>query len=139
MAIYLICCGSVVYSDQLVSIHVQVIHASNEKDYIDSRISGSINDFQSVFRYSAYTLLNEKIVKIGMRETGSISLTGNRLMQITPQNIIGGQRVKLTLQISENGKSIFNTTVQLQKKRSMIVGGPKHHNGVLLFTIMSDF
>jgi hypothetical protein len=75
---------------------------------------------------------------LAMKETGTVSLPGDRVLKITPVKI-EGDRVELQLMILKKEKEIFQTVSQLLNHSSIIVGGPKYKDGYLLFNISASF
>lgn len=120
------------------NIVVKTVLASQGPRYIDPNLSALIKELQSVFRYSSYRLLSQDSMKLGMREKGKVLLPGNRVLKITPVQI-KGDRIQLGLVIFKKKKQIFKTVIQLLNNSSIIVGGPKHKGGYLLFVIFSSF
>ncbi|HBF42166.1 MAG TPA: hypothetical protein DDW42_00785 [Desulfobacteraceae bacterium] len=121
-----------------VSIVVKTILASQGSKFIDPNLSAVIKELQSVFRYSSYRLLNQNSMNLGMGEKGTVLLPGNRVLRIMLLGI-AGKRVQLRLAIFKKKKKIFQTVTQLLNKNSIIVGGPRHRGGYLLFNIFTSF
>jgi hypothetical protein len=121
-----------------IAINVRTVLASQESSYLDPRLSSLTKELQSVFRYSSYRLLSEDHVGLSMKETGTVSLLGNRVLKITPMQVIG-DRIELKLVILKEKKQTFQTIIQLLNQRSLTVGGPKHKDGYLLFNISAAF
>ena len=112
--------------------------ASQGSEYLDPRLSDLIEELKSVFRYSSYRLLSENSVDLAMRETGTVSLPGKRVLKITPAQV-SGNRVEMELVIFKHNKEIFQTVIQLLNQSSIIVGGPEYQEGYLLFNISAAF
>jgi len=121
-----------------IAIDVKTVLASQESEYLDPSLSSLIKELQSIFRYSSYRLLSEDHVGLTMNETGTVSLPGNRVLKITPMQVVE-DRVELKLVILKKKKQIFETLIKLLNHRSLTVGGPKHQGGVLLFNISASF
>ncbi len=121
-----------------VDIRVITILASQDSNFIDPSLSSTVRELRAVFRYSSYRLISRNRLRLNLKETGTISLPGGRLLRITPSNI-RGNRVELRLGIFKSRQQIFRTTVQLRNRGSMTVGGPKHKGGYLLLNISSSF
>lgn len=119
-----------------VEVVVKTIQASSESGYLDPRLSPLIEELQSVFRYSSYRLLSEDAMTLRKGQIGRVGLPGSRVLRITPKGLANG-RIALKLQISKGGKQIFQTQVQLLNRGSIIVGGPQHGAGTLLFRIFA--
>ena len=127
-----------VWAERPVHIVVETVLASQGSPYLDPRLSNLIEELQSVFRYSSYRLLSQTPMDIRMGETDMVSLPGNRVLKITPTKV-AENRVELQLVISKDKNQIFQTMVQLLNHGSIIVGGPKHKDGYLLFNISASF
>ncbi len=121
-----------------VDISVITILASQDSNFIDPSLSSTVRELRAVFRYSSYRLISRNRLRLNLKETGTISLPGGRLLRITPSNI-RSNRVELRLSIFKSRQQIFRTTVQLRNRSSMTVGGPKHKGGYLLLNISSSF
>jgi len=125
-------------AEQNISITVRTVLASQESEYLDPRLSSLIKELRSVFRYSSYRLLSQEPLNLATRETGALSLPGNRVLKITPLRATGN-RIELQLVILKKQKQIFETEIQLLNRGSIIVGGPKYEDGYLLFNISAWF
>jgi hypothetical protein len=121
-----------------VNVAVKTVLASQGSEFIDPELAGLAQELQSLFRYSSYRLLSKDRLSLSVRETGTVSLPGNRVLKITPAGV-EGKRVELQLVILKKEKQIFETVIQLLNKGSIIVGGPKHKDGSLLFNISASF
>jgi len=126
------------WAETRLSIVVKTVLASNDSTHIDPRIPGLTQKLQSVFRYSSYRLLSQDSLDIGMGETGTVSLPGKREMKITPVRIMGN-RVELKLLIFKKKRQIIQSTIQILNHGSIVVGGPQHKGGYLLFDIFNSF
>lgn len=120
------------------NIVVKTVLASQGPKFIDPNLSALVKELQSVFRYSSYRLLGQNSMNLGMTEKGKVMLPGNRVLKITPLRI-KGDRIQLGLVIYKKKKQIFKTVIQLLNNSSIIVGGPRHKGGYLLFIIFSSF
>jgi hypothetical protein len=126
------------WAAEKVHVAVNTVLASQGSQFMDPELSGLVKELQSLFRYSSYRLLGKDRLALNIRETGTVSLPGKRLLKITPTDV-QGKRVELQLVILKKKKQIFETVVQLLNKGSIIVGGPKHKDGSLLFNISASF
>lgn len=121
-----------------IDIAVRAVLASQDPVYLDPRLSDLVEELQSVFRYSSYRLLSEKRLDLALKETGMVSLPGDRILKIRPVQM-AGNRVELELVIFKKDKEIFQTVTQLLNHSSIIVGGPEYKDGYLLFNISAAF
>ena len=93
-----------------IAVDVRTVLASQESEYLDPKLSSLIKELQSIFRYSSYRLLSEDDVGLSMKETGTVSLPGNRVLEITPLQI-EGDRMEFRLVILKKKKEI---AIQIQ-------------------------
>ena len=121
-----------------IDIDVKTILAAQGNKFLDPRLAPLIKEMQTVFRYTSYRLLQSDHISMGIQESRSVALEGNRSLTVTTLRIIGN-RAELQLEILKNRKQIFQTRIQLLNNGSIIVGGPKYKDGYLLFSISNSF
>ena len=121
-----------------INITVKTILASQEEAFVDPRLNDIVKELQSVFRYTSYRLLSRQGMQLNMKQTGTVSLPGGRILKITPINT-SGNRAQLTVEILKGKRRVFQTTIQLVNRGSMTVGGPQHGKGYLLLNISNYF
>jgi len=121
-----------------VSIEVKTVLASSGETYLDPRLAEMARELQGLFRYTSYRLLGRDRLTLQPRQTGSVALPGNRRLQITYRGV-DSRRVELLLEMFKDRNSVFETSIRLNNRSSIIVGGPRYENGYLLFNIYSAF
>ena len=121
-----------------VSIEVKTVLAASGDSYLDPQLSEMAAELQGLFRYTSYRLLGKNRLTLQPRQTGSVTLPGNRRLQITYQGV-DNQRVELLLKMFKNRSSVFETSIRLKNRSSIIVGGPRYEKGYLLFSLYSAF
>ncbi len=121
-----------------VSIEVKTVLAATGENYLDPRLSEMARELQGLFRYTSYRLLGSDRLTLQPRQTGNVALPGNRRLQITYQGV-ENRRVELLLKMYKNRNSVFETSIRLNNRSSLIVGGPRYEKGYLLFNIYSAF
>lgn len=130
--------GGTAWAEARIQIVVKTVLASHNSTFLDPRIPALTQKLQSVFRYSSYRLLGQESMDLAMSETGTVSLPGNRVLKITPVRITG-DRVEFRLLIFKKKRQIIQSTIQILNQGSIIVGGPEHKGGYLLFDIFNSF
>ncbi len=122
-----------------IQVDVKTILATNGKQFFDPALSAPlIKELASVFRYASYRLVSGSRMTLQIGQTGRARLAGGRTLQVTPLGI-QGNRARLRLEIYKKNRQIFQTQIQLRNRSSLIVGGPRHKNGVLLFKVSNQF
>jgi hypothetical protein len=117
-----------------VVTHVKVIQASTQTRSVDPALRGIVPELEKVFRYTGYTLLQEKTLSLAFQQPGRVLLPDSRTLVLTPTSSQGG-RIQYDIQILNRKDAVFQTRVLLKNKRSMTIGGPRSEHGVLLFHI----
>ena len=130
--------ANAVLAESKIDIVVETVLASQDSDHIDPSLTDLVEELQSVFRYSSYRLLSENHLSLSVGETGRVSLPGERILMITPAGT-KENRAEMQLLILKKDEEIFKTVIQLINKGNIVVGGPKHKDGVLLFNISASF
>jgi hypothetical protein len=126
------------WSETTIDLSVKTILASQKPGRDDPSLKNFTNGVKDVFGYSSYELLSRDNLRLDERNSGRISLPGNRSMKITSMGI-SGDRVTLQVEIFKNNKQIFQTVVRLLNDSEVTVGGPKHEDGNLLINIFASF
>jgi len=120
-----------------VSVDVGSVYASNEGSSMDPALGNIRGKLQSMFNYTSYKMLDRKRRSLAIGETGDIELPGKRTMRVTPVPA-QGNKVRLSVQISEGPKNLLTTTLGLTRGGMVLVGGPSHQAGVLILIISAE-
>lgn len=138
IAALLACVATPSWAGSKINIGLMTILASNQKGSVDPRLKNVVGELQSVFKYSSYDLIGTKQMQLDLKQTGTAPLPGKRVLKVTPHRITG-ERVEMRLVIIRKKKKVFQTVVSLLNGGSIIVGGPKHKGGYLLFKISGAY
>src|SRR5512134_1128100 len=122
---------------QAVSVEIGSVYASNEGTSMDPVLGNIRGKLQSMFNYTSYKLLDRKRRSLAVGETGEFELPGRRTMRVTPQPA-QGNKVRLSVQITEGAKNLLNTTLGLSRGGMVLVGAPTHQSGVLILIISAE-
>lgn len=120
-----------------VGIGVRVILASHQGETIDTRLQDIQANLGNLFNYSSYQLLQERSFLLTQGQSGQLPLAGNKDLLIKLLQEQGGTS-ELAVEILQSGKGIFKTTVKLKKGGTLLIGGPKHEEGVLILAISAQ-
>lgn len=117
-----------------VLTNIKVIHASTGSTHVDPGLSSIINELESVFKYTSYSLLKNETLNLKFGQNGKVSLPDKRVLEVLPTGM-EGKRIRYQIQIKKINKTIFKTQVLLKNNSSITIGGPKFKKGTLLFNI----
>ena len=120
-----------------VSVDVGAVYASNEGTSIDPALGMIRGKLRSMFNYTSYRMLDRKRRSLSVGEAGEFELPGRRTMRATPLSS-RGNKVRLSIQISEGQRSLLTTTLGLRRGGMVLVGGPPHQSGVLILIISAE-
>ena len=120
-----------------VSVEVGAVYASNEGTSIDPALGTIRGKLQSMFNYTSYRMLDRKRRALLVGEAGEFELPGRRTMRATPLPA-QGDKVRLSVQISDGPRQLLTTTLGLRRGGMVLVGGPSHQAGVLILIISAE-
>ena len=120
-----------------VTVDVGAVYASNEGTSIDPALGTIRTKLRSMFNYTSYRMLDRKRRTLSVGETGEFELPGGRSMRATPLPA-QGDKVRLSIRISEGPKNLLTTTLGLRRGGMVLVGGPPHQTGVLILIISAE-
>jgi len=129
--------GGVGTAADTVSVDVGSIYASNEGTAMDPALGNIRGKLQSMFNYTSYRMLDRKRRTLAVGQVGEYDLPGRRTMRVTPL-AAPEKKVRLSVQINEGPKSLLTTTLGLSRGGMVLVGGPSHQAGVLIFIISAE-
>lgn len=122
------------FAQNQVITHVQVIQASTQSRSVDPALRRIVPELEKVFRYTGYTLLQDRTLSQAFQQPGRIDLPDRRTLVLTPTSSQGG-RIQYDIRILNRNEAVFQTRVLLKNNRGMTIGGPRSDHGVLLFHI----
>ena len=121
-----------------VQTRVRVIQASNVGKAIDPSLRDLHDQLGSLFNFTSYRLLRDGIVILSPNQPASVSTHKGRSIEITQ---VWFQRniAELRVRIRRDGTDILNTQVRLSPGRTVLIGGPKHGEGVVILALSANF
>lgn len=131
---WLWCPAQTVFARNQVITHVQVIQASTQSRSVDPALRRIVPELEKVFRYTGYTLLQDRTLSLAFQQSGRIDLPDRRTLVLTPAGS-QGDRIQYDIRILNRNDTVFQTRVLLKNNRGMTIGGPRSDDGVLLFHI----
>jgi hypothetical protein len=121
-----------------VQTRIRIIQASNVGSNIDPSLRDVHGQLGSLFNFTSYRLLKDE----------TLSLSPNRPVEIPTHKEISleitlvGQRkdmAELRVMIKRERTDILNTQVRLSPGRTVLIGGPKHGEGVVILALSARF
>ncbi len=121
-----------------VQTRLRVIEASNVGSSIDPSLRDIHDQLGSLFRYTSYRLIRDETLALSPNRTTSIAFQEGRSIEVTQ---IGLQKniAELRVRITSDRTEILNTQVRLSPGRTVLIGGPKHGQGVAILALSASF
>ena len=120
-----------------VGIGIRVILASHQVKGIDARLQDIQKNLGALFNYSSYQLLQERSFLLAQDQVDQLPLADNKELHIQLIQEQGGT-AEIAVEILRAGRGIFKTTAKLKKGGTLLIGGPKHEDGVLILAISAQ-
>jgi hypothetical protein len=108
-----------------VGVGIRVILASHQVKGIDARLQDIQKNLGALFNYSSYQLLQEHSFLLSEGQTDQLPLTDNKELHIQLIQEQGGT-AEIAVEILRGGKG------------TLLIGGPKHEDGVLILAISAQ-
>jgi len=121
-----------------VQTRLRVIEASNVGGVIDPSLKDLHGQLGSLFRYTSYRLLRDERLNLSSNQPASVPIHEGRSIEIT-QVGLQANRVELRVRIRRDGADLLNTQVRLSPGRTVLIGGPKHGEGVVILALSANF
>jgi len=122
-----------------VQVRMRVILASNVGQNIDPSLNDVHKELGSLFNFTSYRLLRDDTLNLAPNQT--VSVQGRRPGRFMEVTLIGLHRdnAQLKIRVIREGADILNTQVRLSPGRTVLIGGPRHGEGVVIFAVSSRF
>jgi len=128
---------SVVFAQ--VQTQLRVIRASNVGQGVDPSLKELHNELKNLFNFTSYRLLRDENLNLSLNKPVSISAREGRIiMEIT---LVGLHKnaAELKIRVNREGTEILNTQVRLSPGRTVLIGGPKVRDGVIIYAFYAHF
>jgi ABC-type uncharacterized transport system fused permease/ATPase subunit len=122
-----------------VQVRLRVIQASNVGANVDPSLRDLHKELGSLFNFTSYRLVRDQMLSLSPNQPAALPVhEGRSSIEITQ---VGSQRniVELKVRIKRDGTDILNTQVRLSPGRTVLIGGPKHGEGVVILGLSVNF
>ncbi len=122
-----------------VQTRLRVIRASNVGAGVDPALTDVHSQLGSLFNFTSYRLLRNESLSLSLNQPVSISAREGKIMiEIT---LVGLQKgfTELRIRVVREKKDILNTQVRLSPGRTVLIGGPKLREGVIIYALSARF
>jgi len=121
-----------------IPTRLRVIEASNIGVTIDPSLKELHGQLSSLFKYTSYRLLRDERLHLSLNQTTTLPLHPGRSIEITPLKF-QANTAELRVRIKREKTEILDTQVRLPPGRTVLIGGPKYGEGVVILAFSSLF
>jgi hypothetical protein len=122
-----------------VHTRLRVIRASNVGSDVDPSLRDVHRELGSLFSFTSYRLLRDQPLNLSPNQPVSISAREGKI--IIETTLVGLNRgvAELRIRVVREGKEILNTQVRLSPGRTVLIGGPRVRDGVIIYALHANF
>lgn len=118
---------------------MRVILASNAGQEIDPALRDVHKELGSLFTFTSYRLVRDESLNLSLNQPAKIiGRTGKAFLEATLVKLHRNM-AELKLRVVREGTEILNTQVRLFSGRTILVGGPRYGEGVVIYAIYGNF
>ncbi len=120
-----------------VEIRIGAVIASNTGTDFDPRLVALRHQFNALFQYTSYQLLKEERQRVAWGGRAGFDIPGGRYVVVVPREY-KNERVSMKVMVIEGTRPIIDTVLSLRDHATLLVGGPRQRDGVLILSIGAD-
>lgn len=117
-----------------VQVQVGTVYATNSGEHFDQGLEAMRSQLERLFRYRSYRLVKRESRDVGWGDPVTVELPGGRFLRVMPKSA-GGERVSLDVMLRKNQHVLMDTEFTVRPNGTVMVGGPRHEDGVLIIWI----
>jgi len=117
-----------------VALEVGTVLATNSSKHIDAQLASVRGQLERLFQYSSYRLVRHETSDVSCGKPASFEIPGGRHLQVMAKDTRGG-RVALNVALVKDRHVLMRTDLTLGKRGTIMVGGPRYEDGVLIIWI----
>jgi len=115
-----------------VEVSVMVVHATDE-GRVDPRLEKLKRQLE-IMRFEGFELLSHSREDLSDGQATTVSVVGGNKVRVKLIDRTKSQ-ARIRIELFRDNDKRFDTTVRINRNRTLLVGGPKHDDGVLVFPI----
>jgi len=122
-----------------IQTRLRVIRASSSGQEIDPSLKELHNELKTLFSFTSYRLLREENLTLSLNQPVSITAREGKILW--EATLLGLHRgvAEVKIRVLREGKETLNTQVRLSPGRTVLIGGPRVRDGVIIYALYSHF
>ena len=122
-----------------VQTRLRVIRASNVGSGFDPSLRDVHDELGSLFSFTSYRLLMDETLSLFPNRPVSTSAREGRIIIETTLVGLHKSLAELRIRVIRQGNDILNTQVRLFPGRTVLIGGPRLREGVIIYALSTRF
>jgi len=122
-----------------VQTRLRVIRASNVGSGFDPSLRDVHDDLGSLFSFTSYRLLRDETLNLSPNQPVSTSAREGRIIIETTLVGLHKSVAELRIRVIRQENDILNTQVRLFPGRTVLIGGPRLREGVIIYALAARF
>jgi hypothetical protein len=133
-ALTLLSLAVVARAEDTVVLEVGTVLATNASSQIDAELASIRGQLERLFQYSSYRLVKQEQSDVSCGKPATFEIPGGRQLLVMAKDARGG-RVALNVALLNDRHVLMRTDLSLGKRGTIMVGGPRYEDGVLIIWI----
>ncbi len=122
-----------------VQTRLRLIEASNKGATVDPSLKDLASQLGSLFNFTSYRLLRDNTLSLSPNQpvdvpTAHKGRVALEVMLVKQQKTLAEYRIR----IIREGTELLKTQVRLSPGRTVLVGGPKHGEGIIILALSAN-
>jgi hypothetical protein len=125
------------FAQERVALEVGTVLATSSSVHIDAQLSTVRGQLERLFidkGYTSYRLVKQEKSEVSCGNPARFDIPGGRHLEVMAKDTRGG-RVSLNLALMKDRHTLMRTDLTLGKRGTIMVGGPRYEDGVLIIWI----
>lgn len=125
------------YAQERVALEVGTVLANSSGTHVDAQLASVRGQLERLFQdkgYTSYRLVKQETSEVSCGNPASFEIPGGRHLQVMAKDTRGG-RVSLNVALMKDRHTLMRTDLTLGKRGTIMVGGPRYEDGVLIIWI----
>jgi len=134
--LFLLLSASIAYGQ--IHTRLRVIQASNVGSVIDPALKDVHGKLGSLFSFTSYRLVRDQDVVLSPNQPARVQVHPEVFLEMTLMGLQSGN-AEVKVRVNRSRTDILNTQIRLSPDRTVLVGGTRHGEGVVIYALSAKF
>jgi hypothetical protein len=126
--------SSIADGPKQVTVYVDSVLAADTNEGMDRRLEPLEKKLHGLFSFTTYSLLHHDAGQTECGKMIAFVLPGGKILHIQPR-AIDGDMIAMEIVMFDGTRPMMTTDLKLKNNGTLIVGGPRYEQGMLIITI----